>query len=363
MDLSHTPQSAAQYQRLRLQAGIAGIGLILLFLWIGTALGMANLTKVLTHWPTPLAFAAVACVLGLIASAIQFPIDLFAMNVEARYGQYTDRKMVSGEYFAKAAEWVVGLTVAGAVLGLVVMQFHSNWYWVAGIAMVALGGLHVAYPVLPAKRAQGDRLPDKIWVEQLKVELQKLGLTLPRLTWIDHGERSLGGGWHGVGSLRTLMLTRSLRQLEPAVAAMLVAREIGHNRLHHQIQSFAVTSAWIVAGIFLTRLFVPGDLLVTNAPALVVYVATVMSTWCWLGLFCLPAMGRRQILAADLFAARVTGSRERSLEMLAALSEYNLPDESLPPTVAWVFHPIPPMEKRRSAIESHFSPSGEFKGA
>ena len=142
-----------------------------------------------------------------------------------------------------------------------------------------------------------------------------------------------------------LYLSATLTDTDPAAAADLVAREIGHRALGHRGQSAAGTCLWVTLGFALSAVLFPdhgvaGTLLAT---------AAVMSTWCWLGLFVWPALGRHQILAADRFAARTSPTGGRA--MLDALTEHNLPDEHLPPAVAYVFHPIPPMAARRSALE------------
>jgi Zn-dependent protease with chaperone function len=356
--VSRSPAEAARYQRLRLWCGIVGIGLVLMLLWALCAFRADRLAGLMNDWPRVLSFATFAGGLALLVSVVQFPIDMFAMKVEYRFGQMLNQRLISQNYFSRAAQWVMGLTFAGGVLGAVV-AWTPYWYLVAGVVLAVLGGVHIAYPILPSRRAHDKEIPDSNWQAQLKAEIVKLGLPVPGITWVEHGERSLVGGWHGIGSMRTLVLGRSLRQLEPVVAAMLVAREIGHSQMSHQFVSYLISVAWIVAGVFLAWLVTPASVLENHPAGLVLWLSAVMSTWCWLSLFVLPQWGRRQVLAADAFAASRSQSKDQSLAMLAALSECNLPDETLPPTVAWVFHPIPPMQQRRQAIEQLFSHSQE----
>ena len=74
-----------------------------------------------------------------------------------------------------------------------------------------------------------------------------------------------------------------------------------------------------------------------------------MSTWSWIGLFVLPAIGRRQVLAADRFMAEKLGDPEETSVVFGCLAGGNLPDEDLGSVKKYVFHPIPPLAVRRSA--------------
>ncbi len=74
-----------------------------------------------------------------------------------------------------------------------------------------------------------------------------------------------------------------------------------------------------------------------------------MSTWSWIGLFVLPAIGRRQVLAADRFMAEKLGDAEEISVVFGCLAGGNLPDEDLGSVKKYVFHPIPPLAVRRSA--------------
>ncbi len=117
----------------------------------------------------------------------------------------------------------------------------------------------------------------------------------------------------------------------------------------HRYVTLIVSIAWALLGIGLARLLLPSSA-ASSPAALVLSVAAVCSTWAWLGLFVLPALGRRQVLAADAFARDAGMGQTGALAMLDELARRNLPDESLPPIVATVFHPIPPMADRRAAI-------------
>ncbi len=173
-----------------------------------------------------------------------------------------------------------------------------------------------------------------------------MDLPVPEIAWYDHGERSLAGGWNGAGPWRKLFVATSLAEVEPRLAAGLIAREIGHISLLHRLITTVCTIGWIAIGLVMA-----GLLSDHGAAGSVVILATVMSTWCWVGLLGLwPSLGKRQIYAADRFAADKLG-RADGLRMLDVLASRNLPDATLPSGVAFVFHPIPPMNDRHRALE------------
>jgi Zn-dependent protease with chaperone function len=128
-----------------------------------------------------------------------------------------------------------------------------------------------------------------------------------------------------------------------------VIREIGHLRLKHRLVTTICTIGWIVIGLLLARWIAGSE---RSVAAVVFIIAATMSTWCWLGLLGLwPTLGKRQIYAADRFAAIHLGKAD-ALVMLDVLASRNLPDRTLPSGVAFVFHPIPPMDLRRQRIKS-----------
>ncbi len=324
------------------------------FLWIGLFFGLDQMPARigLSNFGLPISFVLTAAILAFITASIQLPIDLIAMRVERRFGQIKNASLIQEAYVQRVIEGVLGTAFAGLVLGVIVLVLPSYWYLAAGIVLAGIGVVHIAIPFLPARRAVS---VDQAWTASLEAEVRKLKLEMPKIVWIDHGERSLAGGWQGVGMWRRLAIASSLGEVEPRSAALLIAREIGHDVHRHQLKSACISVAWIIAGVLITALFLPDRVMRDNPAGLVIWLAAVMSTWSWLGLFCLPSIGRRQIFQADAFAAHAVGDETRSLEMLAALSKHNLPDEKLPPVVAWVFHPIPTMEKRRAAVEALFT--------
>lgn len=335
---------AARYQRVRLGCGLVGIGGILLFLWFGLLFGLpATLDRWFGTWPAEFAGAITALLLGLVASVIQAGPDVVAARLERVTGQKTGSTALA--YVLRLGEWLLGLTVAGLLVGFTMRWAGDYWWLVLPIVLLALAFAHVVYPLSPAPKTGPPRAS---WWKAVEAELARMELPTPPIEWYDHGERSLAGGWNGVGRLRRLFLAKSLATVSPRVAAGLIAREIGHLTLRHRIQTTLATILWITLGLVLAGLLLPGD---WGVPALVFGIAAVMSTWCWLGLLGLwPTVGRRQVLAADRFARDAGLGEEGLAEMLDALAERNLPDVSLPPKVAFVFHPIPPMNDRRVAL-------------
>ena len=350
-----TAETRRRYQRLRLWCGITGIGLILVSLWLAVGLGLPRYLDDVIGWMHPLLAGVVTgLLLGLWAIVLQTPVDLYAMHVETRFEQRKARPI--GPHVRRAAECLGGTVTAGLVVGGAVWlsaEAGLPWLWVglASVGLLTLAFVHVAYPLAPAKVVP---LPAKqdAWLHETTVAVERAGYEggFPNVKWFDHGERSLAGGWQGLGPTRVLYLATTLTELDPAVAAGLIGRELGHKALGHRVQSVIGTAVWTIAGVGLTYLLFPGY----GVAGTLLCLAATMSTWCWLGLFVWPALGRRQILAADAYAA-ARMPPERARAMLDALAERNLPDEELPPAVATVFHPIPPMKARREAMDRLFA--------
>ena len=335
---------ASRYQRVRLWCGIVGIGGVLVSLWVGALMGLPRLLdELLGGLPFEVAGAITALLLGVAASLIQAGPDHVAARLEREYGQKT--RSTTADLAKRTLEWLGSLAAAGALLGLCVRLAGGEWWLLAPVVLLSLAFAHVVYPLSPAPKTDP---PPSPWWGRVEAELKSMNLPVPPVAWYDHGERSLAGGWNGVGPLRRLFLAKSLADVPPRVAAGLIAREIGHLRLGHRVQTTLATVFWIAAGFVISGLLAPDG---WNVPALVFGTCATMSTWCWLGLLGLwPALGRRQVLAADAYARDSGLGRDGAREMLEILADRNLPDPTLPPTVAAVFHPIPPMDARRSAL-------------
>lgn len=348
-----THASAGAYQRQRLWCGVVGIGAVLVFLWAGMWWGLPDVLKgAFGGLPPVVAGGLVALLTAVVVSGIQLPFDFFGGRVvEGNFRQidFGARFDWGKRYIWGVVEWVVVLTVAGAVVGWMVGRWPGMWPVVAPMVLMGLAGLQFCIPIPPGPRARPG-VARRPWTEQLKAELAKQKLAMPAMGYYEHGERSLGGGWAGVGRMRMLWVTRTVWELTPRTAAALVSRELGHLRLGHRGLSFLATGAWVVAGFVVASMVLPGRWL--ESPGAAVFgVMGVMSTWCWVSLlFVFPAMGRWQVYSADRAMLEAGFTLEEGLAALDALSDRNKPDEKLPAGIAFVFHPIPPMEMRREAL-------------
>lgn len=350
---------SGEYQRKRLWCGITGIGLVLVALWIGAAAGLAGWTDGLlagllgggagTGVRSVSAAAIAALGLGAVAVLLQLPVDLAAINIEKEFGQVAvgTRFNLPGVYLRRTVEWLFGLTVAGAVFGAAYVYAGKYWPVAAAGALLALAFAHIVYPMKPGPSVAlpGDKAA---WWDEVTTELRRTGVYVPTAVWYSHGETSLAGGWNGVGPMRRLFLTRTLWDIRPRIAAALISREQAHLELGHRLATAAVTVVWVVVGMIISSRLTPAGM---GAGGAVVIAATVMSTWCWVGLLgLLPWLGRRQILEADAFLMELEFSKEEVAETLATLARCNKPDETLPAGIAAIFHPIPTMSQRRKAL-------------
>lgn len=377
-----TPARARAYQRRRLALSMGGGGSILGLLWVGVGSGApVGLDRVLGGagaWGGML----VAGALAAAAVGLQLPWDLMARRVDRRFRQLDDGDGVTPSTRADVTaaatatdrawlvrvavdsiRWVAAAMIGGLVLSLVHANAESRWLAWAILAMALVSGIAFALPIAPGPRS---RLPAdrKAWLVATREHLHRLGLGWPPIRWYDHGETSLAGGWHGLGPFARLWLARSIWDMPPAIAAGLIAREIGHADRGDRAFGVVGSVAWIAAGLALSAIVldatVPGWIgAVTQsegppaepgAAALVFVTAAVMSTWSLLGVLFWSTLGRAQVYAADRFMLRVGMTREEALAVLDALAARNRPDERRPTVSSAICHPIPAMEDRRAAL-------------
>lgn len=339
---------------MRLWCGVLGIGAILAVLWGVLWLGGAGaVTARMGHWPAMAQGAVVMALLAVLVSVVQFPFDVFAGRVVE--GNYRQTDLVADfswgtQYVVNVLLWCGKLVAAGAVAGWVVSAAPEKWAVWAGLALFGLGLLQWVVPVSPGPGVELGSVR-KAWLEQVRAELVARKLRLPRMVFYEHGERSLAGGWSGAGFLRGLYVARTLFDIEPVIAAGLVVRELAHLREGHRLLSLMCTALWTVLGVMLASVVARAGGYAGSPGAVVLVIAVVMTTWCWLGLLCVwPPLGRYLVFAADRAMLEAGYTVEECLRVLATLSERNRPDEDLPPVVAFVFHPIPPMRARRAAL-------------
>ena len=350
-----TPAARANYQRLRLRMGVLGIGSILVALWICLGLGVPRrLDGLFGGWG---GWAGVGAG-GLLAAGavlLQLVPDVVARHADLREGVAVDGQQ--GRYLKRYWAGVLGfalqVVVAAGLIGWALAPRGLLAEPGMGHAVVAVGLFGLAFTRLLRDPTLGiESEPYEVspgWIQALDRRLGAAGLERPRLRWFDHGERSLAGGWEGLGSRRRLTLSRSVGELEPGVAAGLVARELGHAEKLHRWVSCVVSGLWLAAGVWLAWAAERWGTGTLGVAGRVFLFAAVMSTWSWVGLFVLPALGRRQVLAADRFMAQRLGDAGEVSAVFEALAGGNLPDEDLSAVKKYVFHPIPPLAVRRAA--------------
>ena len=296
-----------------------------------------------------------AAILAAAAVLVQLPFDLLARprsRPAAGGAAAPGLRSWWRRWWSGVWRWIAAAAMGGAVLGLAWEADADRWLAWSILGFGLLAGIAVTLPVRPGEAIAPDAATDA-WTGQMRQELVRLGLSLPRIRWFDHGESSLVGGWHGLGPWATLWLSRSLREVPAPLAAGLIVREIGHADRGDRAFGVLASAAWIAAGLALSWIMA-GELLADgpDTPAgLVIVVAAVMSSWSLVGALLWPALGRRQVLAADRFMLRAGMSREHAVAVLDALAARNGETDPAAATVAMMlFRPIPPMDRRRRIL-------------
>ena len=296
-----------------------------------------------------------AAILAAAAVLVQLPFDLLARprsRPAAGGAAAPGLRSWWRRWWSGVWRWIAAAAMGGAVLGLAWEADADRWLAWSILGFGLLAGIAVTLPVRPGEAIAPDAATDA-WTGQMRQELVRLGLSLPRIRWFDHGESSLVGGWHGLGPWATLWLSRSLREVPAPLAAGLIVREIGHADRGDRAFGVLASAAWIAAGLALSWIMA-GELLADgpDTPAgLVIVVAAVMSSWSLVGALLWPALGRRQVLAADRFMLRADMSREHAVAVIDALAARNGETDPSAATVAMMlFRPIPPMDRRRRIL-------------
>ena len=346
------PRARAAYQKTRLRLGILGIGLILVPAWASLALGVPGTMDAWFRGWGPWAGAGVGLVLAAATVLLQWLPDLLARRADLDLGvAVAEPSWWRQRYLPGVLRFFLSVLLGCTLVGFLRASYPGPSLYLIGLVWtlwaVARPFRDVTFPIEHEPYGV-----DPEWVRQVTRRLEAEGLRRPVFRWFDHGEASLAGGWEGFGSRRRLSLSLPVSQLEPAVAYGLVLREIGHRQGRHRWISLAVTVGWIglslaVAAAVLELAYTHRGISSTRGAAGdTLILAVVMSTMAWLSLFVLPALGRRQVLAADAFAAKRLTPTEMS-QVFDALARHNLPDENLSSTKQYVFHPIPPLSVRR----------------
>lgn len=350
------------YQDFRLWSGIGAIGWNLMFFTVFIlAGGHVALSRALGIEAQP---SVGRIVLGLAAfyvlyAAVNAPLELLTGWAAERSFAMTQRTL---RHWLMA--YLTGVTGQGVmfVLGLTALwQLHQwlpGWWWLAAAGLVAGVSLVLALlqpfllpPVVRRKPFDAPPVVDAV-PPALRSKLPKL------VVFTGDADEAVNGGLVGWGPTTQLWISQTtLDKLRPEQVACLLVREVGHLQTGHRTLGVLVSSLWLAAGLAvvaaLTNFGLNGGL------ADLLTLAVGMTWWNFAGLFVLPALGRRSVLAADHFYLAQGGDPQVLRDTLIALAEINRAQPDITGRKQQVFHPLPSLDTRLAHIaKAHSGKNG-----
>ncbi|GAB4241245.1 MAG: hypothetical protein OHK005_04090 [Candidatus Methylacidiphilales bacterium] len=346
MQSSRDDDSDWPYARARLWAGIVSIGFNLALVW-GLWL-WARSQPFASIIPPPLHAALGMVILFTAIALANLPLDLAT-------GFFLEKAYRRGitKLTAWWANWFSGIV---ALLPIQVLggTLFAAWlfnYPLAGAVLVLLPGIYVGlriwqFHLIPSRlKKPGQWKPG--YEEQLRTELKRLGGAWPEDLYLYRAEdlTLVNGGRIGLGDHTRLMVSDACQEhLTPRELALLLHREDGLARANSPQRNLDLSIFWALTGILLLIGLV-GTQEMVGWRAFFFAVAW-MTTWHWLGLFCLPWLARREVLFGDRWLARNGSSKEEVRALITKLQKLNGTDEELPLLTEAVFHPIPSLHTR-----------------
>jgi hypothetical protein len=332
----------ANYQRIRLWAGITSIGANLALIWglsLSAAWWAAGVSGTLT---TSVLLLAVA----LLITAANLPFDMLTGSaLERAAGRIQESTSEHSTPWLK--DWIHYRTQTAAGLWIGMLFFagihQATGFW--AVAMMLAAGLLILtlFLVVPAGHSSSKGSSEQMFEKNLESELKSLGVSSRPVRWFDHGDSETVNGC--ITPLGYLSLSTTVAQwLTPREAALMAAREECYRRSGTWIVILGIVLVWTFLGILLIRLL-PG----VNPVQEGLYGAAVMSSWCFVALFVWPSVNRIWMRNEDEFLAALTSAKE-TRDLLSKIERLNATDIALPPVKTMVFHPIPPLQDRLNEL-------------
>lgn len=298
-------------------------------------------------WVAILLGTSVAVLMGMI----QCVLDASGRRLDREFGLISGDSDGAGlKGLIETGRWLISFVIGCAITAACVVFGGEAWPWL----LIALAGAGVALRLLFRGRPVGVEVPiDQTWFNEVRAIFASKQLPgIENVRVIDLGEKTLAGGrcgWRG----GRLWISRAVAELQPGLAATLVARELAHTAYRHATTSAMISFLTLALSIGLAfgLLSQTEPSLASHAPSVVLILSSIVTLCSFVSLFVLPAIGRSQVMAVDQWVARHFGVTA-AVAMLDALAARNLPNEALDPVKAYVFHPIPTISARRASVEA-----------
>ena len=346
------------YAQARLRLGITAVGTLVLLTTVAFAYQLPSTFFPFFGGPWYADWAALA-VFYLAYAMVSLPFD-FAGGfwLPCRH----QRLCLSFPHFLM--RWFRGVFLQGLVMtlsGLAVLEAGKRaGYWGAVGAVGCLQFLLLAFQARLAALVGGLASGEAAGLA-LESSFRAAGRRHPRAVVFDSIDPGFSGGFAGLPGLDRLVVPRQwLRSLSPDALHAEFLRRVGLLATGTRFRGVLVALAWNQAGFMLSAAL-PWVRLDSAYGLLEAVLGSTL--WSFLGLLMLPSLSRAGVLEADRWA-RDHGATPASL--LLAMTEIDQLQDDEPSRSAWVkriFHPVPSIENRLSALDSQSRPSGAWQAS
>jgi hypothetical protein len=340
------PEQAIDYPSVRLWSGIVSIGWNLALVWgfWWWVRGQEFAFRVPEPWEAGAGITLFFLGLGLL----NLPLDwVTGYWLEKVAGRSTPSL---GGWWLNAISGFFKMLLLQILGGILFAAWLFN-YPGSPVVLVLIPGIYVGLRIwqfhwIPTRLRQPAQFPEGYRAE-LEAELKRIDCPWPDDLFLYRAEEDslINGGRVGMGDHQRLMISDAcVKHLHPRELALLIKREERFQMMNGSMRNLDLSLVWVFFGVLLV-LFWLGWENISGWEAFFAMVAG-MTTWHWVGLFVLPTLARREILATDRWIMRNGSSREEWGALLRKLQKQNQTDEELGPWVERVFHPIPSLKTR-----------------
>jgi STE24 endopeptidase len=260
--------------------------------------------------------------------------------------------------------------IAAAAFRLIQWSPEHWWLWVwAFMACFSIFMMFLSPYVIEPLFNKFEPVVEEGLEDEIAAMMARAGLAVGRVVQMDASKRSRHSNAYftGIGKVKRIVLFDTLlKQMTHAEIVAVLAHEIGHWKLRHILKRLAVAELMLLVGAWLTFIVVqwpglPGMLGMESAslPArlvifgfiasLVMFPVTPISAW----------LSRRDELAADRFACRMTGNPTALASALIKLSVENLANLHPHPIYARFYYSHPPTVERVRTLRAWNDKQGD----
>jgi STE24 endopeptidase len=355
------------YERQKLWAGLASLGITLLVLSVFALWAAPQLDHWLAGWIGDSRWLRLSAWGFLIAATLELltlPLAFWSGYVlEKRYDLST--QTLARWIWKLLKSWLVGGPIGLVLLlGLYALIWYASTYWWLWAALGWLAATVVLGQLLPVVILplfyKVTRLEDAPLLERLHRLAEGTGLTVEGIYRLHLSEetRKANAALAGLGRARRVLLGDTLlNSFTPEEIEVVFAHEVGHHVHHHLPKMIAGNVVLAGVGLWLVNLILqriarPLDYSGFDDPAALPLVLLILM------LFGLPfgplanAVSRFFEVQCDRYALLRTHNPVAFRSAFTKLARLNKADPDPHPLIVWLYHDHPPIRQRLALADT-----------